>query len=303
MNEKSKALTTVLIVVGLFFVMLLLMAFFTMKAIKGTGDNDFSSDGKGAIAVVEINGAIMTSEAIIERLHRAETSKDIKAIIIRVNSPGGAVAPTQEIYSEIVRVDKNVKPVYASFSSIAASGGYYIGAAARKIFSNRGTITGSIGVIMQFMDLSKLYEFVKINPQTIKAGLYKDIGQPNRSLTSEERALLNKTITNVHGQFMQDIMNRRKDKIKREIITLAQGQIYSGEEAKKLGLVDELGSLWDAGRYIHKELKLEGEFTEFKFIKKKKKMSWLDIAENLGETSSKFSSLLDQVQAPALLFR
>ena len=167
---------------------------------------------KSPVAVIEINGPIMKSKKTIELLHEAEKGK-YKAIIVRIDSPGGAVGPTQEIFDEIVRIDKKV-PVYASFGSVAASGGYYIGAAARKIYANRGTITGSIGVIMQFMDLSELFKLSKVRPEIVKSGEFKDLGNPSRRMRKKERALLEASVQKVHEQFRQDIISRRGKKIK-----------------------------------------------------------------------------------------
>lgn len=292
----------------IFFVVLMIFASFTIKAFKLESDqfSGFSSRSskEGSIGVVEVNGAIMDSKQIVENLLAAETTKGVDAIIVRVNSPGGAVGPTQEIYEEIRRIDdlytssggEKGKPVYTSFGSIAASGGYYIGSAGRKIYANAGALTGSIGVIMQFMDMQKLYEFAKLNPQVMKAGKYKDFGSPNRPLTEEEKGILGKTLQNVHEQFVNDILKMRKEKIKGNIWDLAQGQVFSGEEALNLGLVDELAGLWEAGRKIHKELGLKSEFG-LRYIKKKKKSSLLDYLENIDESFKKidlFSKFLTE---------
>src|SRR5690606_8771850 len=158
----------------------------------------------------EIQNTIMESKKTIELLLAAEDEKSIKAIILRIDSPGGAVAPTQEIYEEVRRIDKK-KPIYASFGTVAASGGYYIGAACRKIWANAGTLTGSIGVIMQTADLSELFKFAKIKQEVIKAGRYKDIGSPARSMTDEERMILTELLAGTHKQFMSDISAVRKD--------------------------------------------------------------------------------------------
>lgn len=246
----------------------------------------------------------MDSKDAIEMLQNAEEDKQLQAIILRIDSPGGAVGPTQEIYEEIQRIDK-IKPIYASFGSIAASGGYYIGAATRKIWANPGTLTGSIGVIMEFMDLSKLYEFAKVSPQTVKAGRYKDAGNPARSLTTEEKDMMDKLIAGVHKQFIGDIMKRRSKLIKGDINELAQGQIFSGESAMEAGLVDAMGSLWTAGRQIHTDLKLKDDFA-LKFIEKKKKMGFLDIMGSLEESVSNlnFNSLTEMANTkPRLMFK
>jgi len=253
--------------------------------------------------VVEVEGVIMDAKDTIELLQTAEDDKQIDVIILRVNSPGGAVGPTQEIYEEIKRIDK-IKPVYASFGAIAASGGYYVGSATRKIWANAGTLTGSIGVIMEFMDLSKLYEFAKVSPQTVKAGRYKDAGNPSRALTAEESEMMHKLIGGVHQQFIDDIMKNRSDKIKGDIKEIAQGQIFSGQVAKDIGLVDEIGSLWTAGREIYKIHKLKGEFA-LKFLKKKKPMSLMELMGSLEEGISKLNinNLVHNDRGPVLMFK
>ena len=185
----------------------------------------------------------MKSKKIIELLHEAEKSAGIKALIIRINSPGGAVGPTQEIFDEIVRIDEAI-PVYASFGSVAASGGYYLGAAARKIYANRGTITGSIGVIMQFMDLSEIFKLTKVKPEIIKSGKFKDLGNPSRQMRKDERRLLEKSVEVVHDQFRRDIIKRRGKRINGDLNDLTQGQIFSGEEALSFGLIDAVGGLY-----------------------------------------------------------
>jgi protease IV len=279
-SRENRGIWGIFIVLIILFAMLAIFTFYTIKSVGPSASDSSHTFGKNPqIAVVEISGVIMEAKTSVEKLLRAEKDKNIRAIIVRVNSPGGAVGPTQEIYQEIKRIDKE-KPVYASFGSIAASGGYYIGAAARKIYSNPGTLTGSIGVLMQFFDLSKLYEFAKVSPNTIISGRYKDMGQPTRPMTDEESSLIKELMEGVHRQFIKDILERRTDKIKGKMEELAQGQIFSGEEAYLVGLVDEMGSLWQAGRRIHNELLLKGEFG-LKFIKKKKDASLWTMLERL----------------------
>jgi protease-4 len=301
-SNNNKALFGIFAMVFVFFVILVVFAFYTMNAFNETSGMEKKSN-KAHIGVVEVEGVIMDSKDTIELLQHAEEDKQIQAIIIRVNSPGGAVGPTQEIYEEIQRIDKK-KPVYASFGGIAASGGYYIGAATRKIWASAGTLTGSIGVIMEFMDMSKLYEFAKVSPQTVKAGRYKDAGNPARSLTEEEKGMMNKLIAGVHEQFINDILKKRKDRIKGDIHELAQGQIFSGELAKEYGLIDEIGSLWTAGRMIHQQMKLKDEFA-LKFMKKKKNKGIWDLMDSLEEgiTHLSFENLIKNDKGPMLMFR
>ncbi len=282
-----------------------LFGVFAVKGLSKSGgsidtESLLISEGSSSseIGVVEVKGVIMESDKTIQLLHKAEKDKSIKAILLRIDSPGGAVGPTQEIYEEIIRIDKD-KPIYASFSSVAASGGYYLGAACRKIFTNAGTITGSIGVIMQFMDLSKLYEWAKVKPETIKAGKYKDVGNPARSINDEEKALMDKMIAGVHQQFINDILKRRESILKADINELAQGQIFSGEEAVDLGLADQVAGLWAAGRIIHQELELENKF-DLKFIKKKKKFKMIDL---FGDLEEEVKSFLFESKLPMFLFK
>jgi protease IV len=310
-GNKNRAVYGVLLLVFLFFVILMIFASYTINVFKSESDEvNYSRKNKGSIAVVEVEGVIMDSRKTVELLHIAEEDKSIKAIILRINSPGGAVGPTQEIYEEIRRIDaswdlsnkKEGKPIYASFATVAASGGYYLGAATRRIYSSPGTLTGSIGVIMQFLDASKLAKKVMINQKNIKAGRYKDIGSPTRVMTLEEEKLMQGMVSGVHKQFIEDILKNRKGKLKSDIIDLAQGQIFSGEEAFNQGLVDELAGLWTAGRRIHKELNLKGKFG-FKYIKKKKEMRFWQILENLDEASSNLNLFSWMSKTPLLLYQ
>ncbi len=285
-SQNKKALFGLFATVFVFFILLCLFIFMASSSFNEVSETEVK--GKGPIAVIEVEGVIMDSKNTVKLLHKAEEDQSIKAIIMRINSPGGAVGPTQEIYDEIRRIDL-VKPIYASFGTIAASGGYYLGAATREIWTNPGTITGSIGVIMQFTDLSKVYEYFKVAPQTIKAGRYKDAGDPSRAITEEEKGMLNVMIEGVHKQFIRDIFKTRKNKIKSDQPNeLFQGQIFSGEQAKELGLVDELGNLWELGRRVHKRLKLSGE-PGLIFLKNRKSTNWFELLENVEESISQLS--------------
>lgn len=313
-KQKNRTVAGLMIMVAVFFTVLIVFSIYTVQIFKSSDEKiafgSKSDLSKSVIGVVELNGAIMQSKPTIELIEKAERNKKVKAIIIRVNSPGGAVAPTQEIYQEMRRIDQEYsdskgersKPVYVSFSTVAASGGYYLGAAGRKICSLPGTMTGSIGVIMQFMDLSKAYEFLKINPQTVKAGRYKDIGNPSRSMSDEEKSLMTAMTVGVHKQFIEDIKKTRGKKIKGDLNEIAQGQIFSGQQAYELGLVDELSGLWGCARNIHKELKFEDKLN-LKFIKKKKKFKLMDMLEDLEEVSSSFKEILSMVGTPVLMFK
>lgn len=291
-KSGQRAVFGVLFLVFIFFVLLMVFASYTLNTFQSESSLIGEIGKKGSIGVIKVEGTIMDAEPTLKLLETAAKDKSVKAIIMRVDSPGGAVGPTQEIYEEIRRLNNEFdkdptkgKPVYASFGSIAASGGYYIGAATRKIYSNAGTLTGSIGVIMQFANLEKLYQWAMIQTEVIKSGEYKDFGNPHRGLTERERALLVTTSNDVHEQFKEDILNVRKDRLKKPLDELAQGQVFSGREAMELGLVDEIAGLWEAGRRIHEEQKIEGEFG-LKFIKERKKTSLFELAQSLEEVRS-----------------
>jgi protease-4 len=200
--------------------------------------------GGPAVGVVELTGEIRDAEPLIESLETLRKDTSVVAVVLRIDSPGGAVAPSQEISDEVVRV-RETKPVIASLGNIAASGGYYIAAAADTIVAAPGTLTGSIGVIMEFRNLQTLAEKIGVTQSIVKSGLYKDIGQPLRPMTTDERALLQGMVDDVYGQFVDAVATGRKLEPAR-VRELADGRLYSGAQAKTVGLVDELGGFSSA---------------------------------------------------------
>jgi protease IV len=196
------------------------------------------------VGIVELTGIISDSKKILSQIKDFRENDSIKAIVLRIDSPGGAVGPSQEIYREIQKT-KKTKKIIASMGAIAASGGYYVAAATDGIIANPGTITGSIGVILGYTNFEALFEKIGLYPVVIKSGEYKDIGSPVRQMTEGEKALLQKFSDTVHHQFIKDVANGRQMQIA-DIQELADGRIFSGETAKTLGLVDRLGNLEDA---------------------------------------------------------
>jgi len=196
------------------------------------------------VGVVELTGIISDSKKILSQIKNFRENDSIKAIVIRIDSPGGAVGPAQEIYREIQKT-KKTKKVIASMGTIAASGGYYIAAATNGIIANPGTITGSIGVILGYTNFQALFEKIGLSPVVIKSGEYKDIASPVRKMTEKEKKLLQKFSDTVHRQFIEDVAKGRKMETA-DIQKIADGRIFSGENAKTLGLVDRLGNLEDA---------------------------------------------------------
>jgi len=209
------------------------------------------------VAVLPISGLITDSEATIEQLKKFAKDDSVKAIVVRLNTPGGGVGPSQEIYEEVRKI-RGKKVIVASMGALAASGGYYIACGADKIFANPGTITGSIGVLMQFVNVKDLIEKIGVKGFVIKSGSFKDTGSPVREMSPEERKLLQSVIDNVHSQFVNAVVEGRK--LPREdVLAIADGRILSGEQAKELGLVDALGNQEDAVAEAGKMAKIEGE--------------------------------------------
>ena len=199
--------------------------------------------GAEKIAIVRVEGVIFDSKDIIAQLKKYQSNPTVKAIVLRVNSPGGGVGPAQEIH-ELIRkiVLKNEKKILVSMGSVAASGGYYIACPATKIVANPGTITGSIGVIMEFPNIQELFKKVGLDTVVVKSGKFKDIGSPVRTMSKEEKRLLQDLIDDVYSQFVRAIAEGRNIPEER-VRKFADGRIFSGKQAKELGLVDELGGL------------------------------------------------------------
>ncbi|HXL74095.1 MAG TPA: signal peptide peptidase SppA [bacterium] len=251
-----------------FFVLSFIVIVFFIHSIvsKANGGETalFSGSGDG-IDLIEIEGAITDSDDVVKRIRRFKKSSE-KALIIRLNSPGGAVAPSQEIYYEILSARQDKKIVVASMSSLAASGAYYIAAACDKIVADPGTLTGSIGVIAEFPEASGLFKKVGVNFQTIKSGKLKDTGSFSRPMNEEDRAYLQDTVNDVYHQFLDAVIDGRrqafKDKlavilkvkadkindeqIKNYILPYADGRAVTGKKAFELGMVDQLGNYDDA---------------------------------------------------------
>jgi len=209
------------------------------------------------VAVVKIEGMISRSEPIIKEIIKHRDDDKIKAVVLRINSPGGPISPTQEIYREVLKL-KEKKPVVTSFGTLGASGGYYVACASDRILANEGTITGSISVIMQFANVRKLLDRVGVESTVIKRGRMKDMGSPLRDLTEEEKETLQEVVDSVYNQFIDVVAKARKQK-KEALIELAQGQIYSGEQALRLGLIDGIGNLYDAIDEAAKLAHIEGK--------------------------------------------
>ena len=246
-KKSSNPLTVVLGLSAIFFIILLIVS--GILSSRGRGSLKVGTkvtrslfNSEGMVGILEINGIIIDSKKVLARLERLEESDQIKSVVLRLNSPGGSVAPSQEIY-EAVRAFK--KPLVVSMASVAASGAYYIASGAKLVMANPGTMTGSIGVIMEFMSLEKLYGWAKIHRYSVKSGKFKDIGAEYREMTSDEKDLLQAMVGDILGQFRQAIVAGRGLKME-HVVALSDGRIFSGKQAKDLGLIDQLGTFQDA---------------------------------------------------------
>ncbi len=222
------------------------MALMMLVAVAGDGGFEFSGFSFGPkVAVVELYGQITDSRDFVRQIKRWTEDSEVKAIVLDINSPGGAVAPSQEMYEQVLKARAEGKIVVASFRSVAASGGYYVGCAADRIVSNPGTLTGSIGVILSFPTAKKLFDKIGIGWETVKSGDLKDVGSMSRPMTPEEERMLKAVIDDTYEQFVEAVSEGR-DRPKEEIYPLSDGSIFTGRQAFNLGLVDTVGTFEDA---------------------------------------------------------
>ena len=246
-----RGLMVLFIVVAMFFA----AAFALTVASGGKVDTLFALGDK--VGVVEVKGVINESSDAVEALKAFAKTAAVKAIVVRVESPGGGVAPSQEIY-EAIRKAREAKPVVASMGGVAASGGYYIASACDAIVANPGTLTGSIGVILELGNVEGLLQKLGIQPEIVKAGAYKDMGSFVRAMTESERSLFQEMIDSVHAQFIAAVAAGRGMDEER-VLALADGRFFSGEQARVAGLVDELGGFEDAVALAAAKGGIEGE--------------------------------------------
>lgn len=238
------------------------------------GTKAYSPFGK-KIAVLDIRGPINSSEGLIKIIHAYRDDPTVAAVVLYVDSPGGSVAPVQEIYTELVRLRDKNKKIYAYMSTLGASGAYYVACSSEKIYASPGTLTGSLGVVMTFTNVEGLFGKIGLSSRTIKSGRYKDIGSPFRPMTPEEEALLGETVDDVYQQFLDTVVEARRPaiaaKLKAEgeespsryrvrhyVLKYADGRIFSGRQAQKAGFVDELGNFQQCLKDVAKEVGIKG---------------------------------------------
>jgi len=235
------------------------------------------------VAIVELEGLIVDVDDLVRELKAHRENPVVRAVVMRINSPGGVVAPTQELHDALRRVRAAGKPVVASLGAVAASGGYYAAVAADRIYANPGTLTGSIGVIMQLANVEALMKKVGVDYVVVKAGAFKDTPSFARAMTPEERRVLQALLDDVHGQFIGAVATGRKLP-REEVVRFADGRVFSGVQAKELRMVDALGGLEDAVLAAAKRAGIPGPPN---VIQPRRRFSFVDLLRNqLGGTAA-----------------
>ena len=297
MNKSTKwflIIFGILAVVGVGF-MLLIYGF-----MKSMGDRTevVTSGSGGKIAVVELKGVITSSEDIVRQLKKYRETGSIKAILLRVDSPGGGVVASQEIYEEVKKTRDGGKPVVVSMGALAASGGYYVSCGASRLVANRGTLTGSIGVISEFLQLQEALGKLGVAVKTIKSGKLKDSGSSTRKMTEEDERYFQQLMDNVHRQFISVVENERH--LDHDVVVkIADGSVFTGEQAIENGLVDTLGTFEDA---IAITAELAGISGEPSLVKEQRRRSvWDSIFGDVQETLKDIKQ--EMVDRPAVSYR
>jgi protease-4 len=284
MNKSTKIF---IVILGVLLVFGMFATLFVYLIFKSTEDNDkLAISGFGSkVAVVELVGVIESANDIVKQFKKYREDNSIKAIVFRIESPGGGVAASQEIYEEVKKTREAGMPIVVSMGSVAASGGYYVSCGASKIVANRGTVTGSIGVIAQFVRLDPLLGKIGIEMTTIKSGKFKDVGNPYREMTKEDKAYFQRLIDGVYMQFIT-VVERERNILLDSVRIIADGRVYTGEQAHEIGLVDTLGTYEDAIAIASKMAGIKGKPSIVK--ERKKRVSIFDLMFD----GSKLTSLL-----------
>ena len=255
---RSRVWIWVLVGSGVFLLFAIAVVTLIDQSLRGNDEESYSGFGP-KIAVVELDGVIISPKKVVKQLKQFADDDSVKAIVLHVNSPGGGVAASEEIYREVKRIrDEKKKRIVASIESVGASGAYYIASASNKIYADKGSIVGSIGVIAQWVNYGELLKWAKLNAITMKAGEFKDTGNPAREMTPAERAYFQSLIDDMHTQFIQAVADGRHAKTE-EIRAIADGKVWTGEEAVPLKLVDQISDFEGAVKDTALAVNISGE--------------------------------------------
>ncbi len=255
MAKKSDIVIGVIIGLSFLFFLVIILIGLTGISVVEEGASFYNLGQK--VAIIEIYGTISSSDEVIRQLKKYSKDSSIPAIVLDIDSPGGAVVPSQEIYEEVLKAKKAGKKIVASLRSLGASGGYYIACSADTIVANPGTLTGSIGVIFEFPVVQELFKKIGVKFEVVKRGELKEVGTSFRSMTQEERDLLQSVIDDTYNQFV-DAVKEGRGLERQKILELADGRVFTGRQAKELGLIDELGDIEDAIKIAGKMGDIEG---------------------------------------------
>ncbi len=301
MSEKRDSGPIILGMVLLFF---LLLCVIMSIGLSSLGKNSFKAtsmkkwDSTGNVGLIKIEGPIMKSAAKVSNINKVAKLPNVKAIVLYINSPGGAIGPTEEIYRALMHAKEKGKKIYVIMGGLCASGGYFLASSGDYLFAEDSTFTGSIGVIMEMANLTDLYKYLKIKMITIKSGKFKDIGNTARPMTQEDKNYLQKLINQSYNIFLNVVVKGREkammakfknlkteNNVKNYIKPYADGRVLLGKNAEKLGFVDAIGDMEDAQKYIEKKLNLK-----IKFVKEPVKSKFMKIMTELGDTYSHLKS-------------
>lgn len=285
MADEKRSRTWLWVLIGggafvFFVVAVFTLIYFTLRSGSGEESSTFGGFGD-KIGVVDLDGVILDSDTVVSELKKFGDDDSIKAIIIHVNSPGGGVAASEEIYREVKRLrDEKHKHIVADISTVGASGAYYVSSATNKIFADNGSIVGSIGVIAEWVNYGDLMRWAKLKPEVLQVGALKDTGDPSKEMTPEERAFMQSLINKMYGQFVNAVADGRHAKPD-DIKAIADGRVWTGQEAVGMKLIDQIGDFQSAVDDTAKAVGIKGEPTLV--YPEKEHRSVLDLL--MGDTS------------------
>ena len=258
-NRRTRVWLWVLIGAGAFLLFVFGVFTLVLIAVRGGGDEAGLYSFGDKIGVVDLDGVILDPSQVVDDLRKFAEDDSIKAIVIHVNSPGGGVAASEEIYREVKRIhDKKKKPIVSAIQTVGASGAYYVSSATNKIYADNGSVVGSIGVIAEWVNYGDLMRWAKLKPEVLKVGQFKDTGDPTRELTPAERQYMQGLIDNMYGQFVQAVADGRSAKVA-DIKQIADGRVWTGEQALSLHLVDQIADFRSAVLDTAKSAGISGE--------------------------------------------
>lgn len=258
----------------------------------------YSSGGGERIGVVELKGVIASSEEFVRQFKKYRDDRSIKAILLHIDSPGGGVVASQEMYEEVKKTRDGGKPVIVSMGALAASGGYYVSCGASRLVANRGTLTGSVGVISEFLQLQDALGKLGIGVKTIKSGSLKDAGSPTRKMSEEDQKYFQSLMDEVHRQFIA-VVETERNLDHDAAVRLADGRVFTGETAKELGLVDTIGTFEDA---VHIAAEIAGIKGEPSLVRERKRKSFMEsLLTDVGESVKDIKQ--DILDRPVLSYR